>query len=329
MPNGTNQLSLLSVHPDQLILTDVVFAFSYPQSGQKLLDSISSLGIVNPLTVCPDNENSKFKIICGAKRLHAAQSLNFDSLPVRVISEVSLSDGELFDIAFLDNITTRHFNLIEQAGIISILDSLVRKNVIKNSDNYLAQLGLNAGSYTMQLFKDIYSLNEEMKHYLLHWNISSQHAARLALLEENDREALFTIIKLLQIHGGKLKQCIELMYEIGKRDHKTISTIINEAEFQSILNDNKTTQTQKQAKILALLQERRYPDLTQFQKEFAETSSSLNNIGAHVITPPYNFEGDSLRASISFKSISDLDSLCDALRDESNREKIRSLLKLL
>ena len=329
MPNGTKKLSLLSVHPDQLILTKVVSVFSYPQSGQKLVDSISSLGIVNPLTVCPDNGNNKFNIICGVKRLRAAQSLNFDLLPVRIISEVSLSDGELFDIAFLDNITTRHFNLIEQAGIISMLDSLVRKNAIKNSDNYLAQLGLNVGSYTMQLFKDIYSLNEEMKHYLLHWNISSQHAARLALLEENDRGALFTIIELLQIHGGKLKQCIELMYEIGKRDHKTLSTIINEAEIQSILNDNKTTKTQKQAKLLAVLQEWRYPDLTQFQKEFAETSSSLNNIGAHVITPPHNFEGDSLRASISFKSISDLDSLCDALRDESNREKIRSLLKLL
>ena len=205
MPNGTKKLSLLSVHPDQLILTKVVSVFSYPQSGQKLVDSISSLGIVNPLTVCPDNGNNKFNIICGVKRLRTAQSLNFDLLPVRVISEVSLSDGELFDIAFLDNITTRHFNLIEQAGIISMLDSLVRKNAIKNSDNYLAQLDLNVGSYTMQLFKDIYSLNEEMKHYLLHWNISSQHAARLALLEENDREALFTIIELLQIHGGKVE----------------------------------------------------------------------------------------------------------------------------
>ncbi len=328
MKTMITQSSLLELPAEQLTVPETVSVFSYPSSGQKLLDSVSSKGILNPITVGPGPDEN-YIIICGVKRYRAACELGLGSIPVRVISGRPLTGHDVFDIAFHDNSTVRSFNTIELAGIVTILDFLHKKNENVKIDTYLSYLGADGGTGTIELLKEIFNFDDSIKTYIVQWNISVQHASHLALLQGKDRTGLFEVIKSLQIHGGKFKQCVEMVHDICRRDAVLVSDILNQTALRDIVNDTKTTQSQKQAKLLNSLHERRYPKLVEYMSTFSKLASSLRNIHSGVFSPPQNFEGDSIRASIAFKSLGDLDVFCEGLQDESNREKILSLLKLL
>jgi hypothetical protein len=328
MENMIAQSSLLEVPTEQLTVSETVSLFSYPSSGQKLLDSVSSKGILNPIAVGPGLRES-YIIICGVKRYRAACELGLGSVPVRVISGRPLTGHEVFDIAFHDNSTVRSFNTIELAGVVTMLDSLYKKNEIMKIDTYFSILGTDGGAGNVELLKEIFNFDDSIKSFIEQWSISVQHASRLALLQGKDRDDLFEVIKTLQIHGGKFKQCVELVHDICRRDTVPVSGILHQTELQKIVNDTKTTQSQKQAKLLNFLHGLRYPKLVEYMNTFSKLASSLKNINSGVFSPPQNFEGDSIRASIAFKSLSDLDLFCEGIQDESNRGKILLLLKLL
>ena len=315
----------------QLAVPAVVAVFSYPRTGTSLVESIRKYGIINPVIVTPaaPGTGSALSVVCGAKRHYAAQELGMKDIPVKILPGKPLSEREIFDLAFTDNVTVRKLNVIECAGVLSVVSGLLRGTDSEEIEHYLSLLELKNSSHSIDIYRGINDLEDAIKTYVVQWNISAGHAARLVMFHEDDRQSLFAVIKVLQLHGGKFKQFVELIFEICKRDRKNVEEIINEPEAASILHSTKITVSQKQAKILDVLHTRRYPQLTERMRRFVSIAASIKNIHAGVFTPPHNFEGDTIRASISFKTLEELDTLCAAVQDGTNRDKIQTLLNLL
>lgn len=309
-------------------IPDCIAVFSYPQTGGSLVESVQQYGIINPVTVT-GGENNSYRVVCGAKRLLAAKELGWEEIPAKILSGRRLNDREMFDFAFADNVPVRALNIIETAGVLSILSESLRSKEDEKFEKYTSQMELQSGAQSIEMYKSIYSLEDTIKKYLLQWNISAGHASRLTMFNRKEQIGLFEIIELLQLHGGKFKQFLELVFEIVKKDKKGVNEIFSEKETETILHSSTITLSQKQAKILNWLHARRYPQLSKRIQTFSAIAASMNNLHADVFSPPRNFEGDKLRASLSFKSLEELDSFCTALQDESNRNKIQSLLDLL
>jgi len=312
----------------QVTIPDCIAVFSYPQTCGSLIESVRQYGIINPITVT-GGENNSCGVVCGAKRLLAAKELGWEEIPAKILSGRRLTDREMFDFAFVDYVPVRALNIIETAGVISFLSELLRGKAGEEFEKYTSQMELQSGAQSIEMYKSIYSLEDTIKKYLLRWNISAGHAARLTMFNRKERINIFKIVELLQLHGGKFKQFLELVFEIGKKDKKDVNEIFSEKEAETILHSSTITLSQKQAKILDWLHARRYPQLSKRVKTFSTIAASMNNLHAGVFSPPLNFEGDKLRASLSFKNLEELDSFCTALQDESNRNKIQSLLDLL
>ena len=237
----------------------------------------------------------------------------------------------MFELAFTDNLTFRSLNVVEHAAVVSALSRMLSRENGDEMDNYLTLMELPGGEHSIEMYMGINALEDHIKSYLLRWNISAPHAARLNLFTKEDRWQLFTVVELLQLHGGKLKQFVDLVFEISKRDKKSIREIFGASPERdnAIIKNTKITATQKQAKILDWLYAKRYPQLTKRAQTFSAIAASMNSLQPGVFTPPHNFEGDKLRASLPFKSLDEIDSFCTALKKVSNRKKIKSLLDLL
>lgn len=312
----------------QVTIPDYIAVFSYPQTGGSLIESVRRYGIINPVTVTGGENNSYF-LVCGAKRMLAAKELGLEEIPANILSGRRLTAREMFDFAFADNVPMRVLNIIETAGVISFLSESLRGSADEEMKKYTSQMELQSSAQSIEIYKSIYTLEDKIKKYLLQWNISAGHAVRLTMFNRKERTDLFKIIELLQLHGGKFKQFLELIFEICKKDKKSVNEIFSDREAVTILRRDKITLRQKQAKILDWLHACRYPQLSKRVKTFSTIAASINNLHADVFSPPGNFEGDKLRASLSFKSLEELDAFCTALQDESNRNKIQYLLDLL
>lgn len=80
---------------------------------QELANSISSNGLLQPLIVTVDPENNaKYKLVAGERRLRACKLANLHELPV-IIKEYS--QDEILRVALLENIQREELSVIEEA----------------------------------------------------------------------------------------------------------------------------------------------------------------------------------------------------------------------
>lgn len=327
--SDTSTDAIVHLRLDDIEVPDVTAVFSYPVENDILTTSIRKYGLINPIIVVPGGK--KHRLVCGVKRLHSAGELGWDTIPAIVLDEEGLTERELFDVAFADNVSVRNMNVIECAGIVWTATKILRITAGGDLDKYLSQLELPSGSQSIEIYQAVHGFEEEIKRYILKWNISAGQAYQLSMFETDDKRYLFGLIERLQLHGGKLKQFIDLLFEISRRDKSSIRSIMedNNKQGSSILDNPRITITQKRAKVTDWLIAKRFPELNSRLKEFSEIAGSLEKVAAGVFSPPHNFEGDKIRASFGFKKLEELDTFCFAMQDETNRRKIRSLLNLL
>ena len=78
---------------------------------QELADSISEIGIVQPITLRKLN-NGKYQIVAGERRWRASMRANLTSIPAYIIS---VDEENLMEMALVENIQRQDLNAIEVA----------------------------------------------------------------------------------------------------------------------------------------------------------------------------------------------------------------------
>ena len=81
-------------------------------SIEELARSVKEHGIIQPLVVTKIGDN-KYRLIAGERRFRAAQKAGLNSVPV-VIKE-TLTDGDILQVALIENIQREDLNPIEEA----------------------------------------------------------------------------------------------------------------------------------------------------------------------------------------------------------------------
>ncbi len=81
-------------------------------SIEELARSVKEHGIIQPLVVTRIGDN-KYQLIAGERRFRAAQKAGLDSVPV-VVKE-TLADGDILQVALIENIQREDLNPIEEA----------------------------------------------------------------------------------------------------------------------------------------------------------------------------------------------------------------------
>ena len=83
-----------------------------PEALQDLADSLRQKGVIQPLIVRKIANSDRFEIVAGERRWRAAQIAQLHELPV-IVRE--FSDGEVLEIAIIENIQREELNAIEEA----------------------------------------------------------------------------------------------------------------------------------------------------------------------------------------------------------------------
>jgi len=91
-----------------------------PLELKELQESLSSNGLLQPITVRPAGTGSGFELIAGERRLRAALNIGWDKIPA-VIKD--LTDQEILTLALVENLQRSDLNPIEEAeGYSQLID---------------------------------------------------------------------------------------------------------------------------------------------------------------------------------------------------------------
>jgi ParB family chromosome partitioning protein len=146
------------------------------QKIKELADSIKESGLIQPVVVYKDKEDSKYYLMVGERRWRAVQLLNWKKIPAVIRNK---SKDDVLISALVENIQREDLNAIEVAEGLELLIQDMGLTQEKASQ----RLGMSRTSITNYL--RLLKLPEAVKQSLISGSISQGHARALLSLEGN------------------------------------------------------------------------------------------------------------------------------------------------
>ncbi len=175
------------------------------QELRELANSIKENGIIQPL-VAVENENGKFELIAGERRLRASKLAGLDRVPVIV---KRATDRQKLLMAIIENVQRSDLNCVEEAlSYFQLMDSfkLTQEEVAKR---------VGKERSTIANFLRILKLPREVINLIQKDTLSFGHAKVLAAVKETE-----TIIRLANESAVKNLSVRELEKLVGKKPRK-------------------------------------------------------------------------------------------------------------
>jgi ParB/RepB/Spo0J family partition protein len=148
-----------------------------------LADSIKAVGLLQPITLRPDEEAGGFEIVAGERRYRAALSLGWKTIPaiVRVVS-----DEQMLEIQIIENLQRENVSPLDEAAAFA---SLLKKE----SYDWLASKIHKSKKYIADRLK-LNDLIESGRDYLRDGKLPLTHAIVIAKLPATEQEKAISYV---------------------------------------------------------------------------------------------------------------------------------------
>ena len=188
---------------------------------KELSESIKEKGVLQPIIVRKKNE--MYEIIAGERRYQAAKLAGLETIPA-IIKD--LNDGEVLEIALIENIQRENLSAIEEAkGLLKLMEEYRYKQdelgkLIGKSRSYIAN--------TLRLL----NLPETVQKLVLDGKLSAGHARSLVGLENAEELAQVIVENDLSVREAE-----KIAAQTKPAKNKTNKNKLPDRNLQSIIND--------------------------------------------------------------------------------------------
>jgi ParB family transcriptional regulator, chromosome partitioning protein len=294
---------LRTIPLDAISVEDRTFIITTDGHSERLQKSIEQVGLLCPPYIYFDDHTQYYKIVCGLRRINACAAAGWKEIAACIVDQ-ACDEKELFLISFYDNLSHRVLNPVEQARTaLRLLVYFTADTVISE---YLPLLGLAPTEKTLTQLLCIARLDPDIQAAVSQERICESIAAKLALLPEEDRKALFGLFSRVHLSASKQEEIVSYCMDISLRDGTACSEIVRDREIQDIIDADKQTLSQRGDRVRALLRRRRFPVLSGYEEKFLQQRKKLRLPGGvQLLSPPF-FEGGRFRIEIEFSRTADL-----------------------
>lgn len=263
----------------------------------KLKESIKRTGILHPPIVREKIEDC-FQIVSGRKRLHAAKESGRACCDCLVMTaSTTILDG--LAIALEEMSLNGKINPIEQA--ILFRKVLQETNVNEAAKQFLPRLGFPPRPNLIKRFIALLDLEEPLIVAVHQGELDEKVALELGKLDFGDRMALFEVIHLLHLSVGNQKKLTISSRELAVRTNSSIRQVLSDPEAETILNHPEANLPQKAANLMAWINKKRFPRLSEAEQEFRRFTGKLQLPKGVSLSHSPSFEKDELTLSITIE----------------------------
>ena len=305
---------------DEDTLTD----FSLSPVPDALKESIREIGVTHPVVLLPAGDF--YRIVCGHRRVRAAQNLNKITVPSSVL-ENSWDDASLLTLNLKENFAHRQYSDIEKSLILFKLAQagVTEADLIQDT---LPLLGLERSKKLAVDFQRTANLPPRLKKLLHDLNVPLRVFAGLLRWDETSREATADILETLRPGVNKIRELLELTDDTANRDNLPPHEILNREKIQSILNDPQRPTHEKYLAVHQQLHQWRNPHLSELQLQVRIALEKLKLDDAIKFRVPENFENEKFRIELRFSNREQLQTQAEQLFRISDSKTLKELLNL-
>lgn len=289
------------------------FVVSYKQIPTELVNSIGSIGIINPPIVITNDK--QYFIVTGFKRISISQELGFKTVFCKVKSENETSFDECIKIIYEDN--KDRYTDIE-------IGELCRKHIDNGNDvkQFLKLIDYPTTERNIQRFTFLSNVDASIQNYYLDEKLNPEQCFLLSQI--NIVDALLLIIKVIvpfRFNTNETRELLSELNDISIRDDISISQIV-----ENILNmQGQSTKNGIRLDIKKL----RSPRLVEVEKEYNQIVKGLKlPKGVLISYSPY-FENNYIEVKARIDNENKLNELKILFENEDNFKRLLDLIRLV
>lgn len=302
---------------------------SYPSKDSQIVGtdalkaSIARIGLLSPpfLKSQPDE---RYSIVSGFKRVMACRDLGWRSIPAWVMENES-DAIHLMKLAVADNALNRSLNVIEQATAIFKLSPFLPDDD-RTWTAECAPLGLTVNPGLIWKLKKIHFAPGDLKEKMAAGKISLTVGLELVKMDDTSRILFLSIFESLNPTLNHQKEMIRLAFEIAGLEDEPISEIFNRLDIESVIKDPDMDRNLKISLVRQKLKNRRYPEISRFEKIYQDRIKRLKLPESIALNPPADFEGNDFRIQLMFRDSPQFGEICDALSVLREQPDFRDIL---
>ena len=311
----------------EVLLTDIDLEnnwtnFSMDGCPKNLLDSVKEIGIRHPISIC--SEIKPYKIISGHKRVQAAIKAGLIYIPAFLLPDMK----NALVLNLKENFSFRHYSDIEKGCILNkLIVEGIQEEVIIN--NYMTLLGLERSKKIFQDFLSVAKIGPELQKLLHHFKVPAKVFQVFYLWTAEDQKAAGYVFSKTHPNANKLRDFLELIEEISKRDNISPKNILFSPTTVEILKDKDLLPSQKYDRIYQILEQKRYPVLSYLQKRVASALDEVRFDDKTRFKYQEAFENDEMRLELKFRDERELSQQVEKIFQALQSRSIEKLITLI
>ena len=314
------QIPIQSIHRE-----DSLTNFSFGPLPDSLMTSIKEIGVVHPVALTKSGD--RFQIVCGHRRVAAAESLHLPEIHA-LVAESPLDEETMLRLNLIENFAHRTFSDIEKGRVLNKLASsdVPADRIIRQ---YMPLLGLQRSKKLYQDFSGIHRLNPSLQKLLHESNVPLRIFSPLCQWDPPSREAAEKLFAILRPGVNKWRELLELISETAGIENKTPNELIARKEIQSTLNQTDLQAHEKYDRVLQTITPWRYPVLSQLRKSIAQTLDRLPLGQQTKIRIQESFESEEIKIEIKGRDQKSLIEEVEGLKGAVGSQAMADLLRIL
>lgn len=270
--------------------------FTVPDS---LTASIERVGLIHPPILKEKSANS-FLVAAGRKRFQAIKQVLDARACDCLVIPMETPDLEVMAIAIEDNVCDRVLTPVERAVFFRKILAWMNEN--QAAERFLKVLGFSPHPYHIRRFLAVLDLEEPLLKAIHKGRLDETVSIELGRMSFSDRLALFDVIDHLRMSVGNQKKLIAICRDLAARENISIMAVLSDPETKQIIDHQQANPPQKCANLMTLLDRKRFPRLSEAEKEFQRFAKSLGLPKGTTLSHVPSFEKDLITLSITFNN---------------------------
>jgi ParB family chromosome partitioning protein len=310
---------------NQIDLSDETFSVNFMPDLQRLRSSIEEVGLIQPVLL--REKGNGYQIVCGFRRISVFQELKKAEIDSKVFKQGEMGDFQLFSLSLHENLTARGFNTVEKAIALDKLVRCFRVDPAVAVRTYLPLFSLESHEKILNTYLSLARMEDELKRYVLREEVSRSNIRKLSALTPEDREALLSFLPSLKLGENRLREILNLLDEISRREELAVEEIVRKEDLQKILSQTDLTPSQRTERVKKVLMNLRYPRMHRREEEFEKKRRALNlPPGLSLNHPPF-FEGKGLKMEFQFETMEEYQGVLSSLSLLVDKKEFQEMLK--
>ena len=307
---------------------DGAFVVTYRPQTQRLLDSVTRMGVLTPLHLRRTGESAPLQLVAGSKRLRAAKQVGQATVPALVHEAGELSEQQAFMLAVHDNLACRPFNAVEKARILRRLRDDFRYPDADLTEQFCPLLDLPTRADALQAYCTLATLDDALQAATVENALPVNVAVWAGGLDAADRQPYCPSSPACNSAAIAPRSAPPISTRFASATPATAPRLSSGLAYPPCSPTRSTPARRNERAVRHALRQARYPQLTAHEQRYREAVRRLRLPPAIALRPPPYFENRRYQVSFSFDRRQELRHAAQRLLDAADSDAMDELFEL-